>query len=189
LEYRAHDRKLFYLSLLWFNKAKVTQHFKDYYNILGIPFTATEADIKSGYRKMARLFHPDMHPEDPEGFTAKFQEITEAHDVLSDVFKKNTYDLQYRQLVLGEMPHYETYYYEPQEPAFYTTYEPPVDKKRKSFIPFGALLLLAIFFLRMVSNTAPTEPVYKYDANVPISATIQQMLDSLHHMDTSSDLK
>jgi curved DNA-binding protein CbpA len=64
---------------------------KDYYNILGIPRNAVDKDIKSAYRKMARKYHPDVNPGD-KAAEARFKEINEAFEVLSDADKKKKYD-------------------------------------------------------------------------------------------------
>jgi DnaJ-class molecular chaperone len=63
----------------------------DYYKILGVPKGADEKDIKSAYRKLARKHHPDVNPND-KASEAKFKEISEAYDVLSDSEKKKLYD-------------------------------------------------------------------------------------------------
>ena len=65
--------------------------FVDYYKTLGISKTATEADIKKAYRKLARKFHPDVNPNDKESHK-KFQQINEANEVLSDPEKRKKYD-------------------------------------------------------------------------------------------------
>ena len=57
--------------------------FIDYYKILELPKTASEADIKSAYRKLARKYHPDVNPNNKEA-ERKFKEINEANEVLSD---------------------------------------------------------------------------------------------------------
>ncbi|HET6389604.1 DnaJ C-terminal domain-containing protein [Hyphomicrobium sp.] len=64
--------------------------FKDYYKILGVERNATEEDIKRAYRKLARKYHPDINKE--AGAEAKFKEIGEANDVLSDPEKRAAYD-------------------------------------------------------------------------------------------------
>ena len=66
--------------------------FIDYYKILGIEKTATEADIKTAYRKFARKLHPDLNPNDKDAHK-KFQVINEANEVLSDPEKRKKYDL------------------------------------------------------------------------------------------------
>jgi len=66
-------------------------NFIDYYKILGIDKTATEKDIKNAYRKLARKLHPDLNPNDKDA-KAKFQQINEANEVLSDPEKRRKYD-------------------------------------------------------------------------------------------------
>ncbi len=65
--------------------------YKDYYNVLGVKKGATEKEIKSAYRKLARKFHPDLNPNDREA-EAKFKEINEAYEVLSDSEKRKKYN-------------------------------------------------------------------------------------------------
>ncbi|WP_265445475.1 DnaJ C-terminal domain-containing protein [Flexivirga meconopsidis] len=72
---------------------------KDFYNILGVPQDASEADIKKAYRKLARKWHPDQNPGD-EAAEQKFKDIGEANSVLSDPDKRQEYD-QLRQMVSG----------------------------------------------------------------------------------------
>ena len=64
---------------------------RDYYEILGLQKGATEEEIKKAYRKKARENHPDLHPDDPS-YVEKFQEVNEAHEVLSDPQKRARYD-------------------------------------------------------------------------------------------------
>lgn len=64
---------------------------KDYYNILGVPRGAPDKDVKAAYRKLARKFHPDVNPGDKSA-EAKFKEINEAYEVLSDAEKRKKYD-------------------------------------------------------------------------------------------------
>jgi curved DNA-binding protein len=65
--------------------------FIDYYQVLGLQKNATEAEIKSAYRKLARKYHPDLNPDDKEA-NKKFQQINEANEVLSDPEKRKKYD-------------------------------------------------------------------------------------------------
>src|SRR5947208_12398753 len=64
---------------------------KDYYAALGVPKTATAAEIKKAYRKLARQHHPDANKGDAAS-EEKFKEISEAYDVLSDETKRKEYD-------------------------------------------------------------------------------------------------
>src|SRR5207245_11286809 len=65
--------------------------YKDYYKILGVPKNATEKEIKAAYRKAARKHHPDVNKGDPKA-EARFKEINEANEVLSDPEKRKRYD-------------------------------------------------------------------------------------------------
>ncbi len=65
--------------------------FVDYYKILGISKTATEKEIKTAYRKLARKHHPDVNPDNKEA-EKKFKEINEANEVLSDPENRKKYD-------------------------------------------------------------------------------------------------
>jgi curved DNA-binding protein len=65
--------------------------FIDYYKTLGVDKNATEKEIKSAYRKLARKFHPDLNPNDKDA-KKNFQQINEANEVLSDPEKRKKYD-------------------------------------------------------------------------------------------------
>ena len=75
--------------------------FIDYYKILEINKTATEADIKKAYRKLARKLHPDLNPNDKDAHK-KFQAINEANEVLSDPEKRKKFDLHGKDWQHGE---------------------------------------------------------------------------------------
>ena len=63
----------------------------DYYKVLGVDKGASQDDIKKAYKKLARKYHPDLNPNDPDA-QRKFQEINEANEVLSDPEKRKKYD-------------------------------------------------------------------------------------------------
>lgn len=65
--------------------------YKDYYQILNVPRTATQGEIKKAYRKLARQYHPDNNPGNKQA-EAKFKEANEANEVLSDPQKRQKYD-------------------------------------------------------------------------------------------------
>jgi curved DNA-binding protein len=69
--------------------------FKDYYAVLNVSRTASTDDIKQSFRKLARKYHPDVNPDDKTA-EAKFKEVSEAYEVLSDADKRKKYD-QYGQ--------------------------------------------------------------------------------------------
>src|SRR3954452_16947495 len=64
---------------------------RDYYSVLGVPRMATDKDIKTAYRKLARKHHPDVNPGDKKS-ESLFKEIGEAYSVLSDTDKRKKYD-------------------------------------------------------------------------------------------------
>ena len=65
--------------------------YKDYYKVLGVDKSADGKTIKKAYRKLAKQYHPDLHPDDKKA-QEKFKEINEAYEVLSDPEKRKTYD-------------------------------------------------------------------------------------------------
>lgn len=65
--------------------------FIDYYKILGVDKNIPQKDVREAYRKRAKQFHPDLHPNDPKA-KAKFQALNEAYDVIGDPEKRKKYD-------------------------------------------------------------------------------------------------
>ncbi|XP_049292601.1 dnaJ homolog subfamily B member 6 isoform X1 [Anopheles funestus] len=64
----------------------------DYYKVLEVSRTASEAEIKKAYKKLALRWHPDKNPDNPEESNRRFKEISEAYEVLSDAYKRHIYD-------------------------------------------------------------------------------------------------
>jgi molecular chaperone DnaJ len=65
---------------------------RDYYEVLGVPKSASEDKIKKAYRELAKKHHPDANPDNKEQATEKFKEVCEAYEVLMDKEKRATYD-------------------------------------------------------------------------------------------------
>src|SRR5437867_9064424 len=63
----------------------------DLYDVLGVPRNATEEQIRSAYRKLARQYHPDVNKE--PGAAEKFKQITEAYEILADADRRQRYDM------------------------------------------------------------------------------------------------
>lgn len=63
----------------------------DYYKILNVPHQADESQIKQAYRKLAKRYHPDLNPDNPEA-EARFKDIVEAYETLGDPAKRRKYD-------------------------------------------------------------------------------------------------
>src|SRR4249919_3316251 len=64
---------------------------QDYYELLGVPRKASNKDIRTAFRKLARKYHPDLNPGDKSS-EEKFKQLQEAYDVLSDSKKRQMYD-------------------------------------------------------------------------------------------------
>ena len=65
---------------------------RDYYEVLGVEKTATDEELRKAYRKLAKKYHPDANPDNKEEAEAKFKEVNEAYEVLSDKQKRSMYD-------------------------------------------------------------------------------------------------
>ena len=65
---------------------------RDYYDVLGVPRTASPEEIKTAYRRLAREYHPDLNKGNPKVAEEKFKELSEAYEVLADETKRQRYD-------------------------------------------------------------------------------------------------
>ena len=65
---------------------------RDYYEVLGVPRTASADEVKSAYRKLARQHHPDLNKDNPKAAEERFKELSEAYEVLADPAKRARYD-------------------------------------------------------------------------------------------------
>lgn len=65
----------------------------DYYKVLGVSEQAGEEQIKQAYRKLAKKYHPDLNPNNPEA-EEKFKNVVEAYEILGDADKRKEYDLK-----------------------------------------------------------------------------------------------
>ena len=76
---------------------------KDFYQVLGVPDSASQGEIKKAYRKLAKQYHPDANPNNPSA-AERFKEISEAHSTLSDAEKRKQYDQMRRYGAFDGMP-------------------------------------------------------------------------------------
>ncbi|XP_048103069.1 dnaJ heat shock protein family (Hsp40) member A3b isoform X1 [Alosa alosa] len=79
------------LSAQPFHTSAVCQNKEDLYQLLGVPRSASQKDIKKAYYQMAKKYHPDTNPDDPQA-KEKFAKCAEAYEVLSDEVKRRQYD-------------------------------------------------------------------------------------------------
>jgi len=75
---------------------------QEYYDILGVTKSATEAELKKAYRKLALKWHPDKNPDNKDHAERKFKEISEAYDVLSDGDRRAVYDRYGKEGLTGD---------------------------------------------------------------------------------------
>ncbi|XP_078137987.1 dnaJ homolog subfamily A member 3, mitochondrial-like [Centroberyx gerrardi] len=75
----------------FFHTSSLSANKQDFYEVLGVARTATQKDIKKAYYQMAKKYHPDTNPDDPEA-KEKFAKLAEAYEVLSDEVKRKQYD-------------------------------------------------------------------------------------------------
>lgn len=78
--------------------------FQDLYALLGVAFEATFDEIKSAFRRMAKRYHPDLNPDDPEESAARFRLINRAYEVLSDPSLRRQYDREWQRFRNAEEP-------------------------------------------------------------------------------------
>lgn len=157
--------------------------FKDYYKALGLSFPATEAEIKAAFRRLARSYHPDRHPDEPERYTALFQELNEAYATLSDPYEKELYDRRYRQTVLGEGPQYT--YHEDDTPQDTYQYRHTYTRRKETNIPLWRILIIGFVLMqlfRSLSNNYNT-PSREYrpldQSSVPVmTEEVRRLLQS-----------
>jgi molecular chaperone DnaJ len=76
---------------------------KDFYQVLGVPDSASPEDIKKAYRRLAKQYHPDANPNNPKA-AERFKEVSEAHSTLSDPEKRKQYDQMRRFGAFDGMP-------------------------------------------------------------------------------------
>ncbi|XP_030638714.1 dnaJ heat shock protein family (Hsp40) member A3b [Chanos chanos] len=74
-----------------FHTSTVSHNKKDFYEVLGVPRTASQKEIKKAYYQMAKKYHPDTNPDDPQA-KEKFAQLAEAYEVLGDEVKRKQYD-------------------------------------------------------------------------------------------------
>jgi molecular chaperone DnaJ len=76
---------------------------KDFYQVLGVPDSASQGEIKKAYRRLAKQYHPDANPNNPKA-AERFKEVSEAHSTLSDPDKRKQYDQMRRYGAFDGMP-------------------------------------------------------------------------------------
>ncbi|GFS30597.1 DNAJ heat shock family protein [Actinidia rufa] len=112
----------------------------DYYKILQVDRNASDEDLKKSYRKLAMKWHPDKNPNNKKDAEAKFKQISEAYEVLSDPQKRAIYDQYGEEGLKGQVPPPEQY---PGGATFFSTGEGPTTFR---FNPRNANDIFAEFF-------------------------------------------
>ncbi|CAO1417049.1 unnamed protein product [Diamesa serratosioi] len=121
----------------------------DFYNVLGVSPNASESEIKKAYRKLALIWHPDKNPDNQEEANAKFREISQAYDVLSNAERRQLFDhygskSQFAEFSSQErrMPRRES----DEFPLFLFTFREPFDIFQDFFgSPFADLIETPMF--------------------------------------------
>lgn len=118
------------------------------YQVLGVCQTASDAEIKSAFRRLAKETHPDLHGNDPD-YVIRFRDITEAYEILSDPEKRKEYNMshsEHHQGAPAQEEHSETYQttnYNTQRSAYdYATY---MQKVHAEVAPYKEQALKALF--------------------------------------------
>ena len=72
-------------------EARMAEQKRDYYEVLGVDKNASDDELKRAYRKLAKKYHPDANPDNKKEAEAKFKEVNEAYETLSDVQKRKMF--------------------------------------------------------------------------------------------------
>jgi molecular chaperone DnaJ len=133
---------------------------KDYYQLLGVSETATLVEIKKAFRRLAKQYHPDRNPNNPQA-AERFKEINEAHDVLSDAGKRQRYDQLRRYGAFSGAP----------APGGGPAPGPTPDFDVSDLSGFGGLgdLFSSIFGRRGAGSTADAEEEVETTVSVPFT--------------------
>ena len=128
---------------------------KTYYEILGIGAHASDDEIKSAYRKLARTYHPDLNPKRPRSAEERFKRIQEAYDVLSDPVSRAQYDQSFQALAEGVWQTSDgdasLSYYDYQEEPAWKSFFFELGWQRKLALAVWALCLIGLFLPTNVS--------------------------------------
>ena len=119
-----------------------------HYEILGVQPSASDDEIRSAYRKLARTYHPDLNPKRPRSAAERFNRVQEAYDVLSDPVSRGQYDRSFNNSAAEEVwqtsnPSLSSHDYE-EEPAWRSFFS-ELGWRRKVALILWALCLLGSF--------------------------------------------